>query len=129
MAQEIEFRKKLSEKEILKLKESEIQKIERVNEATAKLENAEGYKESQQKMRILFERTAPDMLPFVIYCLTFAPIATYSLYRIMELKDTPQFYWGLAGLLIIMILPLFILPKLPFAKWLRKKEYNNNGEK
>lgn len=121
MDDKIEFRKKISEKEILKLNENQIQKLERVNEAAAKSENAEGYKESQQKMRILFERTAADMLPFVIYCLTFAPVATYSLFRIMELKDTPEFYWGLGGLLIIMILPLFVLPKLPFSKWLRKE--------
>lgn len=120
MSTEIEFRKKLSEKEILKLKEPEIKKLERVNESLTNLENAEGYKESQQKMRILFERAAADMLPFIIYCLTFAPIAVYSLYKILELKDTPQFYWGLGGLLIIMILPLLILPNLPFKKWFKK---------
>jgi predicted cobalt transporter CbtA len=122
MSSEVQFRKKLSEKEILSLKESEIEKIERVNEALAKGENAEGYKESQLKMRILFERTAAEMLPFVIYCLTFAPIATYSLFKIMDLKGTPEFYWGLGGLLVIMVLPLFVLPHIPFTKWFTKKE-------
>jgi len=123
MASNSQFRRKLSEKEIITLSESQISKIEGVNEAIAKRENAEGYKESQLKMRILFERTAPETLPFVIYCITFAPIATYSLFKILELKGTPEFYWGLGGLPIIMILPLFVLPKFPFKNWFsRKKE-------
>lgn len=122
MVDKAEFRKKLSEREILSLNENQIQKIERVNEALEKSENAEGYKESQLKMRILFERTAADMLPFVIYCLTFAPIATYSLFKIMDLKGTPEFYWGLGGLLLIMILPLFVLPHIPFLRWISKKK-------
>ncbi len=125
MADKVQFRKKLSEKEILSLKDYEIEKIERVNEASAKSENAEGYKESQLKMRILFERTAAEMLPFVIYCLTFAPIATYSLFKIMDLKETPEFYWALGGLLIIMVLPLFVLPHIPFLKWLSKGNKKN----
>ncbi len=122
MVDELQFRKKLSEKEILSLDNAQIEKLERVNEALAKSENAEGYKESQLKMRILFERTAPEMLPFVVYCITFAPIATYSLYRIVELKETPEFYWGLGGLLIIMLLPLFVLPNMPFKKWFARVE-------
>ena len=122
MANNQQYKKKLSERDILNLSENQISKIERVNEAIAKRENAEGYKESQLKMRILFERTAPEMLPFVIYCITFAPIATYSLFKILELKGTPEFYWGLGGLLIIMILPLFVLPHFPFKKWFSKKK-------
>ena len=98
------------------LSEKEIETIERVSEAIEKRYDAEARKESQLKMRILFQRTAPEMLPFVIYCLTFAPIATYSLFRIIDLKGTPEFYWGFGGLLIIMILPIFVLPRLPFKK-------------
>lgn len=98
------------------LSEKEIEKIERVSEAIEKRYDAEARKESQLKMRILFERTAPEMLPFVIYCLTFAPVAAYSLFRIIDLKGTPEFYWGLGGLLAIMIIPIFVLPRLPFKK-------------
>ena len=118
--EESRFRKKLSEKEILELNEVQIQTLERVNEAITKSENAEGYKESQLKMRILFEKTAPEMLPFVIYCLTFAPIATYSLFKIIDLEEY-KFYSGLGSLLIMMILPIFILPQLPFIKWFPRK--------
>lgn len=127
MTGDLQFRKKLSEKEISLLKDSQIEKIERVNEALAKSENAEGYKESQLKMRILFERTAVEMLPFVIYCITFAPIATYSLFKIIDLKGTPEFYWGLGGLLVFMILPLFVLPKIPFLKWISKNKGDKNA--
>ena len=104
------------------LSEKEIEKIERVSDAIEKRYDAEARKESQLKMRILFQRTAPEMLPFVIYCLTFAPIATYSLFKIIDLKGTPEFYWGLGGLLIIMILPIFALPRLPFKKMFSKQE-------
>ena len=104
------------------LSEKEIEKIERVSDAIEKRYDAEARKESQLKMRILFQRTAPEMLPFVIYCLTLAPIATYSLFKIIDLKGTPEFYWGLGGLLIIMILPIFALPRLPFKKMFSKQE-------
>ena len=104
------------------LSEKEIEKIERVSEAIEKRYDAESRKESQYKMRILFQRTAPEMLPFVIYCLTFAPIAAYSLFKIIDLKGTPEFYWGLGGLLIIMILPFFVLPRLPFRKMFSKQD-------
>ena len=106
------------------LSEKEIEKIERVSEAIEKRYDSEARKESHLKMRILFQRTAPEMLPFVIYCLTFAPIATYSLFKIIDLKGTPEFYWGLGGLLIIMILPIFYLPRLPFIKMFSKNDSN-----
>ena len=108
--------------DITSLTEKQIEKIERVSEAIENRCDAEAKKESQLKMRILFQRTAPEMLPFVIYCLTFAPIATYSLFKIIDLKGTPEFYWGFGGLLIIMILPLFVLPRLPFKKMLSKQD-------
>ena len=104
------------------LSEKEIEKIERVSEAIEKRFDAEARKESQLKMRILFQRTAPEMLPFVIYCLTFSPIATYSLFKIIDLKGTPEFYWGLGGLLIIMIFPILVLPRLPFKKFFSKSD-------
>lgn len=104
------------------LTEKEIEKIERVSEAIEKRYDAEARRESQLKMRILFQRTAPEMLPFVIYCLTFAPIATYSFFKVIDLKGTPEFYWGLGGLFVIMILPLFVLPRLPFKKMLSKQD-------
>lgn len=122
------YKKNYSESEILALTPQEIERIERVNESFEKREQAEANKESQLKMRILFERTAADMLPFVIYCITFAPIATYSLFKIMDLKGTLEFYWGMGGLLIIMILPLLILPRLPFTKWFFKKETEDNKD-
>ena len=108
--------------DITSLSKTDIEKIERVSEAIEKRYDAEARKESQFKMRILFQRTAPEMLPFVIYCLTFAPIATYSLFKIIDLKGTQEFYWGFGGLLIIMILPLFVLPRLPFKKILSKQD-------
>lgn len=108
------------------LSEKEIEKIERVSEAIEKRYDAEARKESQLKMRILFQRTAPEMLPFVIYCLTFGPVAAYSLSVVTNLKGTTEFYWGLGGLLIIMILPIFILPRLPFRKLFSKQDSEVN---
>lgn len=108
-------------KNISLMSDEETEKRTIVSDAIAKRYDSEARKESQLKMRILFERTAPEMLPFVIYCLTFAPIATYSLFKIMDLKGTPEFYWGLFGLLIIMVLPIFLLPKIPFREWFTKK--------
>ena len=56
MPDKIEFRRKLSEREITRLDECDVQKIERVNDALARSEQAESNKESQKKLRILFER-------------------------------------------------------------------------
>ena len=60
MADDPRFRKKLSEREISSLSESQVQKIERVNKAIEDMELAEAKKESQQKLRILFERAPPE---------------------------------------------------------------------
>lgn len=114
-------------KDIDSMSDKDVEKLSVVSEVIAKRFNAEADKESRLKMRILFQRTAPEMLPFVIYCLTFAPIATYSLFKIIDLKGTSEFYWSLRGLLIIMILPLFVLPRLPFKKWISNKNSNQEG--
>ncbi len=113
------YRKKLSEEEILCLNEQDIQKIERVNEAITKMEQAEASKESQLKMRILFERTAPEMLPFIIYCIYMGSVAFYAFININKYQGNTLFVY-LGVLLAIMVFPLFVLPHLPFKKWLEK---------
>ena len=107
--------------------EFEIQKIERVNEATEKMEKAEADKESQLKWRILFERTAPEMLPFVIYCIYMGSVALYAFVNINKYSGTALFIY-LGVLLALMVLPLFVLPRLPFKKWLLKKKGKDKNE-
>jgi membrane protein YdbS with pleckstrin-like domain len=115
-----QYRKKLSEEEILKLKNEEIQKIERINESTSKMEQAEANKEAQLKMRILFEKTAPEMLPFVIYCIYIGSGAIIGFHFISQ-YDGWKFYSYIISLVVLSIIPLFILPYLPFKKWFLKK--------
>lgn len=107
--------------DVLNLSTSEIEQVHEVSDAIAKRYEAEAHKESELKWRILFERTAAEMLPFVIYCLTFGPVAAYSYYQISTLIDE-RFYWALGGLILIMIIPAFILPRLPFQSWFSKKK-------
>jgi len=114
------YRRKFSEEEILNLKDSELQKIERINQSTERMENAEAAKESQLKWRILFERTAPEMLPFIIYCIYMGSVALYAFVNINKYTDTALYIY-LGILALVMILPLFVLPHLPFKKWFSKK--------
>ena len=114
--------------DIRALSQSEVDKVIAVSGAIAKRYDAEACKESQLKMRILFERTAPEMLPFVIYCITFGTVSVISLYRIVDLVDKGGkfFYFALVALIIIMVLPIFILPHIPFMKWFSKKDVTQN---
>lgn len=92
-----------------------------VAEAITKRYEAEANKESQLKWRILFERTAPEMLPFIIYCIYMGSVALYAFVNINKYSGNSLFI-SLGVLLAVMILPLFVLPHLPFKKWLSRKK-------
>ena len=91
-----------------------------VAEAIEKRYEAEAAKESQLKWRILFERTAPEMLPFIIYCIYMGSVALYAFVNINKYSDTALYVY-LGILLLVMILPILVLPHLPFKKWFSKK--------
>lgn len=123
MSDKVEFRRKFSEREITALEERNIQKIERVNEALARSEQAESNKESQKKLRVLFERAPKETLPFLVYCIYVGATGLISFFFIIS-KFTGVMLYILIGLLIfILVLPIIILPKLHFQKffsWISK---------
>lgn len=111
MGETSEFRT-LSDKQIAKLSEEEILKIERVCNALNSVEQAEANKESEKKLRVLFERAPHEMLPFIVYCVYVGATGLIGfVYLINNFKDMPL-YILLAVLLIILFLPLLVLPKL-----------------
>jgi hypothetical protein len=123
MEDDPQFRKKLSEREISSLSESEVQKIERVNKAIEDMELAEAKKESQQKLRILFERAPQETLPFLVYCIYVAAAGLSSFIYLISKFEGNTLYILLVFLLIILILPIIILPKIyvrKFFSWILK---------
>ena len=111
MYEQIDKKTRNYAKELASLSEKDIEKIERVCSALEKRFNAEAEKESQQKFRILFERAGKEWLPFIIYCLTFAPVAGVSVYRIVDLEGWWQIGAWIA-LIMIMLIPVFFAPYL-----------------
>jgi len=112
-----QFRKKLSEREISLLSENQIQKIERVNKATEEMELAEAKKESQQKLRILFERAPSETLPFLVYCIYVAAAGLSGFIYIVINFEGNTLYILLIFLLIILTLPIILLPKIHLKKF------------
>jgi len=109
------------------LSDTEREEIIDVAEAITRRYDAEANKESQLKWRILFERTAPEMLPFVIYCIYMGSVALYAFVNISKYSGNALFIY-LGVLIAVMILPLFVLPRLPFKKWLLKKKEKEKNE-
>jgi len=107
----------ISEKEILSLSESQIQKIERVKGAIEKSEQAEADKESQKKLRILFERAPEETLPFLVYCIWVAAAGLSSFFYLINTFEGRVLYVLIGFLLVILILPIIILPKLHIKKF------------
>ncbi len=109
-------------KELSKFSEEKIIKVERICSALAHSFNAEANKESHQKTRILFQRAAKEWLPFIVYCLTFAPVAGVAVWRIVELEGWFQAI-GWIGLILVMAIPGFSAP------YLQRKLQNNTKDK
>jgi len=117
MTQESQYRKKLSEREIAAMSETEVKRIERINDSNTRSENAEANKESQRKLRVLFERAPEETLPFLVYCIYVGATGlTGFIYLISNFKDNMLLFL-LAILLIFLILPMFVLPKLHVKKF------------
>lgn len=98
---------KLTEGEI-KLTEGEIQKIERVCAAIEHRYNAEASKEAHQKMRILFERTAKEHLPFIIYCIYMGVVGVAGFVNIDKIPEHYLPYY-LVALVLVTLVPISIL--------------------
>jgi formate-dependent nitrite reductase membrane component NrfD len=114
--------------ELSNLPESKIEKIERVCAALEKRFDAEAAKESQQKFRILFQRTAKEWLPFIVYCLIFGPVAAASVWKIVEIQG----WWQVGawiGLIIVMLIPIFSAPFLYKIINKKSEEDNSNPDK
>jgi len=105
-----------------KLTESEIDKIERVDESNRARAEAEAHLESQKKWRILFERAPEATLPFIIYVLYMGTASLTILFQLIN-KTGEQLYIGAILLLILMIAPLFVLPS---ESWKRLFRYLRN---
>jgi hypothetical protein len=110
------FRKKLSEKEILNLTDKQREDVKRFNDSASRLEEAEARKESQQKLRILFERAPNETLPFLVYCIYVAAAGLTSFFYLISNFEGRPLYFLLGFLALILILPIFILPKLYVRK-------------
>lgn len=109
----------MNEEEIIRLSEHDVAKIERVNDSFSRREEAEAAKESQQKLRILFERTAQEALPFVIYVIYMGGMALVVVFKLLDYEGTKL--WLGAGLLgFVMLAPLLVLPRASFW-WLKRR--------
>ena len=106
--------------EISDLSSEDENKIIRIQDSFTRRFEAEERKEAQLKMRILFERTASEMLPFIIYCVYIGASALVGFPFISQYEGW-KFYSYVISLVIICILPILILPRLPFIKWFQKK--------
>jgi len=107
----------MDEEDIINLTESQIQKIERVNQSIADRNNAEAKLESQKKMRILFERASKEALPFIVYVIYMGSVALFVLFRILEYTDV-RLWIGAFLLFVIVVAPLFVLPTESWKKFL-----------
>lgn len=125
------FRKKLSEQQILNLTDEQRENIQRFNDSASRLEEAEARKESQQKLRILFERAPEETLPFLVYCIYVAAAGLTSFFYLISKFEGNALYILLGILMIILILPIIILPKLHIKKcfsWMSKvKKIKSQG--
>ena len=117
---EISQQSKQYVKELSSLSNADIEKIERVCNALQQQFQAEAAKESQQKMRILFQRAAQEWLPFIIYCITFSPVAVASIWNITSLEGW-QLIISWIGLIVVMLIPVL------FATLLKRKTVGNNN--
>lgn len=130
----MQFRKKLSERDIAKLNEYEIRKIERVNGALMRSEQAEANKESEQKLRILFTRAPEETLPFLVYCIWVAAAGLTSFFYLISKFEGNLLYVLLGVLLVLVCSPLLVLPKLNIKKifsWIfsvKKTKKENRSE-
>jgi len=113
----------MKEEDILKLTESEISKIERVNKSFRDRADAEARLESQKKFRILFERASVEALPFIVYVIYMGAMALLVLFRLLEYTGEALWIGGFL-LFVIMVAPLFVLPIeswKKFSGYLKKK--------
>lgn len=123
------FRRKLSEEEIIALHEDQIQKIERVNNSNARSEEAESNKESQKKLRVLFERAPEETLPFIVYCIYVAAAGLSGFFYLISKFEGTILYTLLGILVVILILPIIILPRLSLKKvfsWASKVKHSKD---
>jgi hypothetical protein len=113
----------MKDEDIAKLTESEIKKIERVNESFRERADAEARLESQKKFRILFERAPEVTLPFIIYVIYMGSVALVILFKLIDFTGE-QLYIGGILLFILIVAPLFVLPSESWKKlfkYLRSK--------
>lgn len=115
----------MGEHEMTRLSEQDIQKIERINESFTAREEAEAAKEAQQKIRVLFERTAPEALPFVVYVIYMGVMSPIVVLRLLDHEGT-TFWVGSILMILVMIVPLFILPRANFG-WLKRRGMGKIG--
>lgn len=98
----------LTEKERQQLLEY-VNAVRDIEQAQVDLEQAKGW-------RAVFERSPPETIPFIIYCIY---VSAYAIGAIVAVSQTIEFYLLFGA----MILPLFALPKSSFRgtyTWLRE---------
>jgi hypothetical protein len=112
----------MKDEDIVKLKEEEIEKIERVKNAETERLEAESHLESKKSWRVLFERAPEATLPFIIYVVYMGSVGLAILFQLIN-KTGEQLYIGAILLVILMIAPLFVLPS---ESWKRLFRYLRN---
>ena len=106
----------LSEREIGNLSEQKLKKIERYNSSFEQRELAEAKKEYNKGLRNVFERAPPETIPFLVYCIYVGASGLLGFIFIVSKFSDIMFYISLAFLFVIMITPIFILPKFHIKK-------------
>jgi hypothetical protein len=98
----------MDEREITELSDREIEKIERVEEAIATRKRAEAEKERHMKFRVLFQRTAREQLPFVVYVIYMGALSLYAVNNVLTLSGQKLWFGG--GIFVAaLVVPLVVL--------------------
>lgn len=98
----------MNQREMAQLSEKEINNIERVESATATRQQAEAQKERHQKFRILFQRTAREQLPFVVYVIYMGAMSLFAVNNILTYSGK-KFWAGIGIFILALIVPLIVL--------------------
>lgn len=113
------------------MEEEKLKIIERYNRSYEKRESAEAKKEFCKQLRYIFEKSPPETIPFLVYCIYVAALGLFSILYLLIKFEGNFLYIGLAVIIFAMILPLVSLPRLRmgilftfFRKYRKSKEEN-----
>ncbi len=117
-------------REISNYDEKKVKNIKTILNSLENQQRAEAKKEFNKQLRYIFEKATPETVPFLVYCIYVGLAGLFSFFMILNKYDGIEFYVVSGILVLMMVLPMFLLPKIGFKKvigWLifwRKEKKN-----